>query len=182
VSVEMMHTIRQGNLVKRYHTLELLKEETVGQHCANVAGILIALYTPVMPPADLLVHALTHDVHEQWTGDVPANIKKDNALLDRALYEAEMLWERENNWPRLAFSVEEWALFKFADSLDCALTCLHELRLGNGTLFNVAKRAKVYALDAQAQLNVSHPSTRVAELMCENLIVEMNHVSKRYAS
>jgi len=170
-------TIRAGNRVKRYHTQEILKEERVGQHCANVCAILIDLYHPHLPPADLLVYALRHDVAEQYTGDMPANVKKERPALKVAMEEVEMDWELEH-WPRSRPTDVDMAVFKFADAMDCALKCCEELLMGNRMVTHMAFRAMEYMGRAQGEISAFHPACRRALQLRKIVNQEMENACK----
>ena len=65
--------VLEGGEVKRYHTMPTIGEQTVANHSWGVAVILSWLKPDISPKA--LLKALTHDVAEKQTGDMPAPTK-----------------------------------------------------------------------------------------------------------
>ena len=149
-----VQVIRAGNRVQRFHTKEVLRKETVGHHCANVAGLLVEIYHRAhrtLPPPVLLTHALFHDSAEQHTGDVPAPAKWGNIDLREALHSAELRFCSDSGIPILwmRLSPSEQQVFRFADAFDCWVFFMEEKRLGNRMVDWIpAKRQMILALEA----------------------------------
>lgn len=125
----MITEIRNGHNVKRFHTTERIREETVGHHSAGVASIILRLDPECSK--DILVAALMHDVPEAYTGDVPATAKWDHDGLADCLAEMEIAYINGVNIPDVALTVEEMYLLKLADMLDLVLSSLEEMGRGN---------------------------------------------------
>jgi 5'-deoxynucleotidase YfbR-like HD superfamily hydrolase len=124
-----IEAIRKSNLVRRFHTCERIREETVGHHSANVAALV--LYLEPDAPRELLIAALMHDWPEQYTGDIPAPAKWGSPQLADALAQAEAVC-----WPQLGVTVpplhnHHAHILKLADLLDLMLSCSEEMRRGN---------------------------------------------------
>ncbi len=75
--------------VRRWHTVNVTKEQTLAEHHALVAGISVALLFAVAKEdpdpftvADTLMRALTHDSYEVIAGDVPSGMKPEKEPLD----------------------------------------------------------------------------------------------------
>jgi 5'-deoxynucleotidase YfbR-like HD superfamily hydrolase len=134
-TLNLLWLTRNGNKVKRYHTVDTLVSETVGHHSANVAQIVLALYPACSK--ELLVAALNHDLAEQYTGDVPATAKWASSRLASALKEVEEGY-------MLPFAVDltshEKCLLKQADMLDLCFKCVEELQLGNKQIRPLIRR------------------------------------------
>lgn len=128
---------RDGFNVKRFHTARIVQEETVGHHSANVAMLCYHL-TLGEPSAALLLAALTHDMGEQYTGDVPATAKWKSPSLKRALDELEELCGAVSMTERL--TPLERRILKQADMLDLCLKCYEELDLGNANAAPILER------------------------------------------
>lgn len=145
----MIHKWRRGNEVKRFHTVKRLREETVGHHSANVCGILLALDKHCS--RDLLVAALTHDLAEQHTGDVPAPAKWESDNLRNTLRHVEVNWLVEHVEPHLTGGTSLWeeAMLKLADMTDLVLSCIEEKRMGNAYAVPLINRGMEYIRDLQ---------------------------------
>jgi 5'-deoxynucleotidase YfbR-like HD superfamily hydrolase len=120
---------RGGTRVKRYHTVDCMVSETVGHHSANVA-ILCTVISEQKPSATLLLAALTHDLSEQFTGDVPATAKWESPALKAALDAMEAKYDR--GWaPTTLITGYEAKVLKQADMLDLCFKAEEEVRMGN---------------------------------------------------
>ena len=150
--MKLVTALRRGNAVKRYHTEQILVGETVGHHCANVAAILFELYSPILPSVTLLAHCLSHDVAEQYTGDLPAPVKKDNEGLRNEMTHAEGQWEMENFPMTIQLGNGEFIIFAFADIMDVVYKARDEILMGNTLALPMYIRAETYAVERLAQL------------------------------
>jgi len=140
-------TIRRGLVVRRFHQRYTAVVDTVGSHSAGVACIVLALYRGALPSAELLAAALTHDLGEQVTGDIPSPVKKSlDALTKNRLedMECELLGECG-----LLYVVtdEEYVVLKFADNLDGFIFCCEELMRGNSLITSVGATYHQYLSD-----------------------------------
>ena len=114
---EKLYRFRTAGMVRRCHTIPIQGEYSVATHSFNAACIIIALHPN--PSKELIVAALTHDLAEQWVGDVPAPAKHffkdlgksfevaESAVLARVLgIDLSRLSEQENIWLRVADLLE----------------------------------------------------------------------------
>lgn len=126
--------IRRGMDVQRYHTTRMVVGETVGHHSANVAMLCMLL----MPECrlDLVAAALTHDLAEQATGDVPAQAKWASVALKEALDKL----EDENTVFKYDLTPYELRVLKQADMLDLCFKAVEEIRMGNSTAEGILRR------------------------------------------
>lgn len=126
--IERVQQFRSGARVKRFHTLDLIVPETVGHHSCNVALLISIIADEVS--GELLRAALTHDLAEQYTGDVPATAKWQSPRLAKALKRLEQV--------HLPYHEEltpyETRVLKQADMLDLCFKALEEVRMGNAPL------------------------------------------------
>lgn len=146
---------REAMNVKRFHTECLIREDTVGHHSANVAGIILYLYHPEIPSGNLLAAALFHDVAERRTGDIPATAKWLSTELRSALRTMEELVHRQVHisLPDHMLSNDELHMLKFADSAELGMKCMHERDMGNRTVSGI-----ISLIRTSAQLYMdSHP-------------------------
>lgn len=138
----MIRMIRNGNRVKRYHTVDTLVTETIGHHSANVAHIVLAINLHCRK--ELLVAALFHDIAEQYTGDVPATAKWASEKLAKALKEVEESYAMgyaEN------LTARERCILKQADMLDLCFKCFEEYQLGNKQILPLIRRGFQFLRD-----------------------------------
>lgn len=127
----VLELIRTGG-TQRYHTIvgDLLKTQTVGQHCYGVFWFVHALLRG-QPSANVLIAAMAHDAGERWAGDMPGPTKREidmKPALDA--YEAKKLLEWTGFEPPPLQEFEALAL-RMADSFDGLLFCATECDLGN---------------------------------------------------
>lgn len=138
----ILEFITLGAEVRRYHTLTTLQTETVGHHSHGVA-----LLCWVLDPdahARLLMAALTHDLAEQLTGDIPSPAKRDlNIGADLEDLERDVM--RTAGFPQPVLGPSELRTLKLADLAQGALTCVRELQLGNSRMRIVLDRYISYA-------------------------------------
>jgi 5'-deoxynucleotidase YfbR-like HD superfamily hydrolase len=123
------HRLRSGGKVKRYHTVDTIKNETVAQHTYGVMSIIADLCHGV-PSTNLMMAALCHDIAEQVTGDIPAPAKWDYPELSEAIKNAEAKIEEEYGVVYRLTPTEQ-TLLKAADTLDLIYFCIEERQLGN---------------------------------------------------
>lgn len=124
--VEFIHA---GGGVRRFHTLPMLKEDTVAQHSFGVAWFCSLLMNG-SASASILMAALTHDLAEQFTGDLPAPAKRELGLSKQfEAYEETQLCMAGIKFPLLTDS--EKRTLKMADCMDGAMRCATEVKLGN---------------------------------------------------
>jgi len=128
-----LQTLRDANMVKRYHTEVMLKEETVGHHCANVACTVIYLYHHAyreFPPSTLLTYIALHDVEELETGDLPTPVKWGSPELKEELNRVTGQVRQRMGLPVIIVPVQQKFVVKFADLLDVLYKFMEERRLG----------------------------------------------------
>lgn len=118
--------VRLAGDVKRWHTKRTLRSQSLSSHQYGVA-MLIQLIDPDCSKA-LIMSALTHDLPEIDTGDIPAPAKWGNPDLESALIRIE-----ETSTLCFDFDIndEEVDLLKWADSAELMLWCQEEVNMGN---------------------------------------------------
>lgn len=141
IAHSVIKTFRSGSSVRRWHTRRVHREETVGEHTANVLALVFAL-SVTNPSAALIAATLQHDIAEQWTGDVPATAKWDSPELKTALDELEdrKLMEHCMSPLSVQLTKKEKLVLKWADMLDLCYYCAGELDMGNSTMKEVFDR------------------------------------------
>ena len=134
-------TIRRGTAVRRFHTVPILIEETVGHHSCNLATLLWTL-TNGEVRKELLLGAVMHDVPEHITGDIPSPMKR---MVSGLLNEVEAVVFQDIGFNVEDLSTEENLLFRIADVLDLMFKVREELSLGNRPVQEIFDRAHEYA-------------------------------------
>mgnify|MGYP003654012244 FL=1 len=120
--------VLEGGEVKRYHTLATIGEQTVGSHSWGVALILHWLQPDISKIA--MLKALTHDVAEKQTGDMPAPTKWNNKDLASELSIVEKDIEQKLGID-YDLTPEEKEFFKQSDLFELLLYCVNQRSLGN---------------------------------------------------
>jgi hypothetical protein len=128
-ALEAVLELRKGGVTQRCHTVPTVGvHQTVAAHSWGVA-ILVMQLNP-SASKELLLAALTHDIAENWTGDIPAHAKWRWPALKAVSYGAE---EEVNR--RLGINVQltpqEQAWLDGCDLLELALHSYDQLMLGN---------------------------------------------------
>ncbi len=141
----LMQRIRRGGQVTRYHTHRLIEPPSNAEHMWNVAMLCWQL-DPELDRETLLC-ALLHDVAEYDTGDMPAFVKRSNAVLreELARVESTALARMGLEWVEAGDDAMH-ALIKVADYLDNVLTALDERRRGNTYVDTIFHRGVTVAL------------------------------------
>ena len=126
--LQWLYFVVEGGAVQRFHTRPGLTPYTDAAHSHGVA-LLCHRLTGGAASANLLMAALTHDLGEQYAGDMSAPAK-------RALHMRERLKRAEDAQLAkygLAFSLteEEARVLNLADQLEGMLWCCRERFLGN---------------------------------------------------
>jgi 5'-deoxynucleotidase YfbR-like HD superfamily hydrolase len=162
-TLAQVRTLFDGTAVKRFHTIPTVTENTVGQHSHGVA-MLCMILTNGRPSANLLMKALTHDLAEQYTGDVPSPAK-------RALGVRKEFGEIEEKLlDTVGFSVHvtqhEELVLKLADCADGMLFCARERMYGNKSkMIKCAyKNYSTYVNDIMQELQPGVFKDRVLEV------------------
>lgn len=137
-----LNLILRGGAVKRYHVMDTIRTQTVAEHSFGVAW-LVWILTDGALSADLLLHALAHDLAEHVTGDLPAPAKRSLRIAEQfAAYEASVMVDGGIDLPPL--SAKGQRTLKFADTCELLLHCLRELALGNTAMEEVFQRGWSY--------------------------------------
>ena len=149
----------KAGAVKRWHTRTTIKEQDVAAHSWGVAMIVKEIYPQAN--ADLLMAALTHDLHEIESGDIPYPFKKKNAQVRLGVELQESQFVKENGLPQPAESLIH--ILKWADMFELYLWCRREAGLGNQTMLDTVDVAY------KALRDMGPPTKRAEELFKEAL-------------
>lgn len=128
--------------IKRYHTVPIVGEQTVGQHTYNVVQILRHI-TNDMLSVNLMKAALDHDVMEYFTGDMPHPTKNSFPPLYNALkaVEQDLLNELGVEYE---LDDREADLLKWADVMDAGIFAKYQISLGNRYAHDILNNVRVF--------------------------------------
>tara|TARA_R110000796_G_scaffold6514_1_gene23064 strand:+ start:155 stop:667 length:513 start_codon:yes stop_codon:yes gene_type:complete len=141
--IDNLFEVVRGGTIKRYHTLETIGEQSVGAHSWGVALILQYLKPSVSKVA--LLKALTHDIAELYTGDIPAPVKWDNPKLVNTLKQIEATYESKLKIDYgHTLKPEELVLFKQADMFELLFFCMRQRKMGNTNMNTVFSNGVEY--------------------------------------
>jgi 5'-deoxynucleotidase YfbR-like HD superfamily hydrolase len=140
-------SLRASGHTKRWHTLQIIGEQTVAEHSAQAVSLLFMLY-PGDPSTNLTKALLWHDSSERYVGDSPAPARRDNPEFSRSYEAVEhifMLAAHPFAFHALSLLTDtERAWLKAIDVLELLLFCGDQSLLGNTHLNVVAGRALNY--------------------------------------
>lgn len=123
-------TVLDSGHVVRYHCAPIDQKQSNSSHQWEVAVILTQIYPQVS--AQLLTFALTHDVAEMVTGDMPSPIKKEVPELKAILDELEEDYRQDLGLQSEEhFSEEELLAVKYADILSGIYFTTHRVNCGD---------------------------------------------------
>lgn len=100
--VEDLKFIANASRVVRWHTASVLHRETLGEHHGMVAQLLLLIFPDCSKEA--LAYAVTHDVGELITGDIPSPTKD---ALDIREAVADLENSEENPFHTLSLEISE---------------------------------------------------------------------------
>lgn len=136
--LEQILNTRAGGAVERCHTIRHLGSYSNAQHQWGVAMLLWALY-PADVATKLVWHALTHDVPEGLTGDVPSTAKTHETVLDDWI-------NAEFDLPLICtLTEEEHRILRSCDILELYIWSLEQLAQGNSYAAEVTDNILMYA-------------------------------------
>lgn len=125
----LLDTMEAGRVL-RYHAAPSVQPQTVGLHSWGV--MILALYiTNGNASRELLIECAMHDSAEYFTGDVPFNVKRDNADVKKR-FDAMEDTARNNELLLAPIDLDEHdkAVLKLADTLDGLIWCAKTEVLG----------------------------------------------------
>jgi len=129
---QVFKTLDSGG-VSRFHTRRCIHPQGVDAHSWQVAALCMMI-TRGRASAGLLWAALTHDVGEIATGDVPGPVKRANPEVERIFNSLELDHIVSLELPAPLLLPGESTVLHAADSLSGAYYCLVERRMGNRVL------------------------------------------------
>lgn len=164
--MEQLDFIINGGETVRFHTWPVLRPQTVAEHSFHVAMLvsLMAGYDAPGLSVPVLMAALTHDLAEHKTGDLPAPVKRAvgealgipgfraawNAHEESLLREVELDWE-----DKLSPMESHW--LKLADAMQGALYCIRERMMGNKLIATPFTNFRSYIRNLETDLMPEQP-------------------------
>lgn len=134
--------IIKGGVVKRFHTIHTLHTQNVAEHSFGVAW-LVWLLCNEHPSSALLMAALSHDIAEHMTGDIPAPAKRRMDISNQFNAE-ETACTHAAGIILPTLNTADKRCLKMADTMDLLLFCTRELALGNNDMIAVYYRGMNY--------------------------------------
>lgn len=146
---------RHAGAVKRYHTWPTLTQQTVAEHCWNVALIYTELFD--LPPAEVFWTMLHHDSAEVGTGDLPFRNSNEQPWL---LLKESKKFVDQGQMARMGIEEyrgtdKERQQIKIADLLEMYEYGMHESRLGNQYGLIICQNVEPTALKIAADLGIT---------------------------
>ena len=125
--------------VKRWHAFPIIGEQTVADHSWGVALIVVEIAEDYLSE-NLMRAALTHDVAELDTGDIPYGAKRRWPHLAAALDKCETEVEQEYNidW---TLSQKQREILKWADMFELLMFADAQRNLGNRNVVEMQRLA-----------------------------------------
>ena len=139
--LDKFNELYHAGAVKRYHTIRVHNEQSLAAHSWGVAMICAAI-SDDPPSATLLLYALTHDLAESETGDIPAPVKWNNKEISEALSTIEFSFEKRHNII-CDLTDDELAILQWADTMELIMYCGVELAMGNNFVLPTYNRGKI---------------------------------------
>ena len=135
-----------GEITKRFHTVNTIKDYTVGQHSFTTAYLCVLL-TNNNPSANLLRAALVHDLAEHQAGDMPSPAKRTLQIGD-LVEQMETQLLVDNQWA-VDLTPDEAHTLKIADIFAGMISCITERGLGNKFIVPVFMRWHNQAIEVE---------------------------------
>lgn len=139
-----INTIQQASWVTRYHTAPTIVDQSVGHHSFMVA-MMCHWLTDGKCSKNLLVAALSHDLPEINTGDIPAPAKMFHGEDHKAaIRHYEEMFLRAHGL-LVELTDEEDTVLRWADTLELIAHCIKESLMGNRYARSIALKGISYA-------------------------------------
>jgi 5'-deoxynucleotidase YfbR-like HD superfamily hydrolase len=123
--IERYKLMIKASHTRRFHTGNVIKQQTVGEHTFNMMIIADTLYDG-NPPPGLMQAILYHDMHEGITGDIPWPMKRSSPELYEEIRKVEQGINKNYQWEH-----EQSKLLEAIDMLEFLCYMVAERNLGN---------------------------------------------------
>lgn len=180
-AISTLEALFDGGFIERYHIKgqRMITRQSVADHSWRMAAIVFAVYNrapgDVCLSARLLLATLFHDVSERVTGDIPANVKRHNPAIQRAVNEVSTA-EEQRLGIRFDLNDDQQTLLSWADRYEGALHCYDEYEMGNRKIVQTFLRYYNYCSDPKFKLADAALEANRRELMqyLTNLVNRMH--------
>ena len=149
--------------VNRFHTRPTVKEQDIAQHTFNMQLIAINLCER-KDIVFVLEAILYHDLHEVYTGDIPANMKRDTTM-SAFMEETERRWNYEHRLDEIKITSEEKLVIGIIDRIEFLHYLLRERRLGNRNCVKEFQRGIDYVNELMEQKHLDRFKVRAKGLI-----------------
>lgn len=160
ITTQVLRT-REGGNVRRCHTVPWIGHYDVAQHTFGMLMLLDLLYQKPDPLGgasynyvELQQYILWHDVHERWTGDVPAGLRFFKPDIRKTFKLAEKEVQEKFEFPMLELDPEEKDWIRALDQLEFLLSCYDQKALGNQNVDQYIRDVEEWFVDNE---NVPKP-------------------------
>lgn len=127
----------KASRVKRWHTQQTIKEQNLAHHQWGVALIIME----ILPGSyNALRAALTHDLAESVTGDIPYFAKRSFPMLGKEADKEERKFNIRHDI-HTYLTEEEQACLRWADMAEAFLFACEEVDMGNTTFYDIVEAA-----------------------------------------
>jgi len=148
----------QAGEVVRYHNHSGIDKQTLAQHQWGVA--MIVHHLEPHSGVALLMTALTHDLAEYHTGDLPAPVKWSNPQIKEMLDKMEDDWLAERG-VKFLLSPKENFILSLADKFEGMWFCVQQMKNGH----QAARRPFRLWAEAAREMLASRPHLRGAMML-----------------
>lgn len=139
-AIQLSLTLRASR-TRRYHTSDVVLTQTLAEHQWGVCMILRYLCCDAPSPA-LVSAALTHDLGEFCTGDLPAQFKWQLPEVAQAVEKADQTFKEKVLGIHTRLPEREQMILKCADMLELVWHCIQHLP--NRDACEISERGTVY--------------------------------------
>lgn len=136
--------------VKRFHTVPIIGEQTVGEHTYRM---ILILYQITAPTHAMLYAAMYHDTAEIDISDVSFMTKREWPKVSEALNEAEFEFNKKHGLLCMLKPYEHRFL-KYADMAELTYYAIEQITMGNRNMVEIAERG-LFFLKSMPFLNLN---------------------------
>lgn len=154
---QQVDVLLQAGRVRRMHTVPTIGDGyTVGGHSWSVAMLALLLIPDRALGSRVALAALTHDVAEVLTGDVPATLKWLSPEVAQHLDAVEDRFRARFRVPDAGLTEAEHDWLHLLDIVELSLYARHQMTLGN-------RSDAITEVDRRCQEAITHRAQRVEQ-------------------